>query len=244
MAMVADDQTEVLRALADPTCRQICAVLREGELAAGEIADRSSISGPSISRHLNVLRGAGLVVERREANRILYSLPGDLAPSILFDGEPIHAGPPEPGPSGFSDLKQPSQTHADDGESVLVFDGDCGFCTSAAKWAARAFHHGERAEAWQLLGPDFLDQHHLSLDDVRDAAWWVDGSGDRERGHRAIGRALTAGGGLRRVLGAFVLVPPVSWLAAGVYRVVVRWRYLLPGGTPACKVPTSRPPNV
>ena len=40
----------------------------------GEIAARFPISGPSISRHLSILRAAGLVTERRDANRILYSL--------------------------------------------------------------------------------------------------------------------------------------------------------------------------
>jgi DNA-binding transcriptional ArsR family regulator len=71
------DDASVFRALADPTRRQILADLRDGELAAGEIAARFSISGPSISRHLSVLRAAGLVTERREANRILYSLVAD-----------------------------------------------------------------------------------------------------------------------------------------------------------------------
>ena len=66
--------TEVFKALADPTRRQILEDLRPGELAAGEIASRFPISGPSISRHLSVLKAAGLVEERREANRILYSL--------------------------------------------------------------------------------------------------------------------------------------------------------------------------
>lgn len=71
---MADDQSGVFRALADPTRRQILQDLRDGELAAGEIASRFSISGPSISRHLTVLKAAGLVTERREANRIYYSL--------------------------------------------------------------------------------------------------------------------------------------------------------------------------
>jgi DNA-binding transcriptional ArsR family regulator len=71
---VTDDQTGVFRALADPTRRQILTDLRSGELAAGEIAARFPISGPSISRHLTVLKGAGLVSERRQANRIYYSL--------------------------------------------------------------------------------------------------------------------------------------------------------------------------
>jgi DNA-binding transcriptional ArsR family regulator len=75
--------TGVFRALADPTRRQILQDLREGELAAGDIAGRFSISAPSISRHLTVLKSAGLVVERREGNRILYSLVGDrLAASV------------------------------------------------------------------------------------------------------------------------------------------------------------------
>jgi DNA-binding transcriptional ArsR family regulator len=67
-------EASVFRALADSTRRQILEELRPGELAAGEIAARFPISGPSISRHLGVLKAAGLVRERREANRILYSL--------------------------------------------------------------------------------------------------------------------------------------------------------------------------
>jgi DNA-binding transcriptional ArsR family regulator len=69
-----DEQAGVFRALADPTRRQILQDLRRGELTAGEIAARFTISGPSISRHLGVLKNAGLVTERRAANRIYYSL--------------------------------------------------------------------------------------------------------------------------------------------------------------------------
>ncbi|WP_073216663.1 MULTISPECIES: metalloregulator ArsR/SmtB family transcription factor [unclassified Streptomyces] len=72
-----DDEASAFRALADPTRRQILEDLRGGELAAGEIASRFSISAPSISRHLGVLKGAGLVTERRDANRIFYSLAED-----------------------------------------------------------------------------------------------------------------------------------------------------------------------
>lgn len=68
------DDAGVFRALADPTRRQILQDLRDGELSAGEIVSRFTISAPSISRHLGVLKTAGLVSERREANRIYYSL--------------------------------------------------------------------------------------------------------------------------------------------------------------------------
>jgi len=71
------DDASVFKALADPTRRQILTDLRDGELSAGEIAAAFAISGPSISRHLGVLRTAGLVTERRDANRILYSLVPD-----------------------------------------------------------------------------------------------------------------------------------------------------------------------
>lgn len=67
----------MFRALADPTRRQILRDLRGGELTAGEIAGQFPISGPSVSRHLGVLKAAGLVRERREANRIYYSLVED-----------------------------------------------------------------------------------------------------------------------------------------------------------------------
>jgi DNA-binding transcriptional ArsR family regulator len=70
---MAEDET-VFKALADPTRRQVLQDLRDGELTAGEIAARFTISGPSISRHLGLLKAAGLVRERREANRIYYSL--------------------------------------------------------------------------------------------------------------------------------------------------------------------------
>ena len=72
-----DNISDIFEALAHPTRRQILQDLKDGELAAGVIAARFTASGPTISRHLSILRSAGLVSERRDANRILYSLVGD-----------------------------------------------------------------------------------------------------------------------------------------------------------------------
>jgi len=75
--------TAVFRALADPTRRQILQELKAGELAAGQIAGFFEISGPSISRHLSILKHAGLITERRAGNRILYRLePEELAGAV------------------------------------------------------------------------------------------------------------------------------------------------------------------
>jgi DNA-binding transcriptional ArsR family regulator len=61
-------------ALADPTRRRILELLRQGDLTAGEIADQFSISQPSVSHHLSLLKQAGLVECERRGQYIVYSL--------------------------------------------------------------------------------------------------------------------------------------------------------------------------
>lgn len=73
----------IFKALADPTRRQILQELKEGELAAGEIVDRFEISGPSISRHLMILKTAKLVEERKVGNSVLYKLSANNLTSSL-----------------------------------------------------------------------------------------------------------------------------------------------------------------
>ena len=60
--------------LADPTRRQIVAFLADGEAPAGEIAAQFNSTAPAISQHLKVLRGAGLVAVRPDAQRRFYRL--------------------------------------------------------------------------------------------------------------------------------------------------------------------------
>ena len=64
----------LFKALQDPTRRQILSLLGRGDMNAGEIADAFSISKPSISHHLDLLRQAGLVSSRRAGQFIIYSL--------------------------------------------------------------------------------------------------------------------------------------------------------------------------
>ena len=64
----------VFRALADPTRRRILEYLREGDLNAGEIADRFDMTKPSISHHLSLLKQARLVQDLRRGQNIVYSL--------------------------------------------------------------------------------------------------------------------------------------------------------------------------
>ena len=64
----------IFRALADQTRREILAMLREGPRTSGQIAARFDSSWPTISRHLGVLRDAGLVLTERRGQEIYYEL--------------------------------------------------------------------------------------------------------------------------------------------------------------------------
>jgi DNA-binding transcriptional ArsR family regulator len=65
---------EAIRAIAEPNRRRILQLVTAKELSAGEIASRFEITRPAVSQHLGVLREAGLVSERRDGTRRLYSL--------------------------------------------------------------------------------------------------------------------------------------------------------------------------
>ena len=65
---------KTLDALADPTRRAIFELLGDGPRAVGELAARLPVSRPAVSQHLRVLKGAGLVSERKDGARRLYRL--------------------------------------------------------------------------------------------------------------------------------------------------------------------------
>jgi ArsR family transcriptional regulator len=65
---------EAFKALADPTRRQILALLRQGERTAGALAEKFDMTKPSMSHHFAVLKEADLITSRREGQQIWYSL--------------------------------------------------------------------------------------------------------------------------------------------------------------------------
>ena len=70
----SSNAAEVLDALGDPTRRAVLELLREGPRAVVDIAAEVPVSRPAVSQHLRVLKGAGLVTERKDGTRRLYRI--------------------------------------------------------------------------------------------------------------------------------------------------------------------------
>lgn len=71
------DIDEVWDALGDPTRRAVLELLRDGPRAVVDIAAELPVSRPAVSQHLRVLKGAGLVTERKDGTRRLYRVQPD-----------------------------------------------------------------------------------------------------------------------------------------------------------------------
>jgi predicted DCC family thiol-disulfide oxidoreductase YuxK len=121
---------------------------------------------------------------------------------------------------------------------VLVYDGDCGFCTTCVHLLERI---GPDAEivAWQLTDLTALG---ITEEQAADAVQVVQIDGTARSGHEAVAAVLGSAGRIWRIAGRALLLPGISWIAARAYRLIADNRYRLPGGTPACAVDAKDPP--
>lgn len=132
--------------------------------------------------------------------------------------EPVSTDTPEPAPV-----------------PMLIFDGDCGFCTTVARRGA-GWLGLEHVEPWQFLD---LDSLGVTREQCEAAVQWVAEDGSVASAQYAVIRALRHAGGVWSVLGRVVALPGIHRLAGVVYRWVAKHRGRLPGGTPACRLPRS-----
>jgi predicted DCC family thiol-disulfide oxidoreductase YuxK len=116
------------------------------------------------------------------------------------------------------------------GLPVLIYDGDCGFCSAAVDFARRRIP-ALRAQAFQQT-----DLGALGVTRQRAAreVLWAQGGGRVCGGAQAVAGLLTDAGGRWALAGALLRIPPLSWLAQAVYLLVAANRHRLPGGTPQC----------
>ena len=73
-----------LKALSDPTRREILSMLKKGRLSAGEIAEKFPVSGAAVSRHLSVLKEADLIRDERDGKYIYYELNASVLEEIML----------------------------------------------------------------------------------------------------------------------------------------------------------------
>lgn len=118
--------------------------------------------------------------------------------------------------------------------ATLVFDGDCGFCTTAVNWLERTLPVMPPTIPHQWAD---LERLGLTLDEARERVWLV--TADHQYGgHLAVSALLRKQPDVRwRFVGWLLVTPGFSRIAAVGYSLVARYRHLLPGGTPACRLP-------
>jgi predicted DCC family thiol-disulfide oxidoreductase YuxK len=120
-------------------------------------------------------------------------------------------------------------------EQLLIYDGDCAFCTKCARWIERRWHStpAPRAIPSQLIISVEPTLVIPTPSQMNESVWWIGPQGE-ESGSRAIARALLAATFPWPLIGLALLTPPISWFAPVVYRVVARHRHRLPGATSEC----------
>lgn len=123
--------------------------------------------------------------------------------------------------------------------TVMIFDGDCGFCSACVRWGYRNLDVMPESLPFQATE---LTQFGLSIEQVQSAVWFISEHGQKFRGHQAVAALLAMQP--RRGWRSFAWLmrsPLVSPIAAVVYRLVVRFRHRLPGATEACALPAKVP---
>ena len=81
-----------MRALSDPTRREILNLLKKDSMSAGDISGHFEMSVPAVSKHLSILKEAGLIRDRREGKYIYYELNASVLEEVLIWIEGLRGG--------------------------------------------------------------------------------------------------------------------------------------------------------
>jgi predicted DCC family thiol-disulfide oxidoreductase YuxK len=116
--------------------------------------------------------------------------------------------------------------------ALMIFDGDCAFCSSSARVLRKMTKGRIPIEPYQRLD---LDKYGLAPELTSKAVYYCSGTATFVAAE-AIARFLIDSKTIWAAAGRLLLVPGIRWLARIVYYWVARNRYRLPGGTPECQI--------
>ena len=118
---------------------------------------------------------------------------------------------------------------------LLIFDGDCAFCTSSVRFIERRIRRHPRIQSWQRSD---LAELGLTQEQCETAVQLIE-NGRVTSAHVAVARVLIYGRRGWAVLGYLLLVPGIKQIAGVAYRWVETNRDRMPGGTAECALPQS-----
>jgi predicted DCC family thiol-disulfide oxidoreductase YuxK len=138
----------------------------------------------------------------------------------------------EPAPSRHTE-----EVTTEVGPPVLLFDGDCAFCSSCARWLQRRVATPTRLAAWQHTDIGTLG---VTVAEADESVVMVGVDLRRTHGPEAIASLLrTSTSSAWRAAGVALGLRPVLAVAWPIYRFIGRNRHRLPGGTPQCSLPAA-----
>jgi predicted DCC family thiol-disulfide oxidoreductase YuxK len=120
-------------------------------------------------------------------------------------------------------------------KQVLIFDGDCAFCSSSARLLRRMTRNKIPIEPYQKLD---LESLGLTSELTSKAVYFVSGN-TRFVAAAAIAQALISSKTIWALAGWFLKLPVIRSIAKPIYYLVAANRHRLPGGTPECQLPQS-----
>jgi len=118
-------------------------------------------------------------------------------------------------------------------KQVLIFDGDCAFCSSSARLLRRMTRNKIPIEPYQKLD---LESLGLTSELTSKAVYFVSGN-TRFVAAAAIAQALISSKTIWALAGCFLKLPVIRSIAKPIYYLVAANRHRLPGGTPECQLP-------
>ena len=122
-----------------------------------------------------------------------------------------------------------------EGMKTFVYDGDCAFCSTCARFVERRIPTSAAVVAWQRTDLGTLG---LTSEECEQAVQWVSAE-HRASGPDAVARLLLDAGSFWKIPGWVLRLAPVRWVAWPTYRLIARNRHRLPGGTATCALPQS-----